>query len=102
RARDCRAHVERMTRQLARLESLPEGKAFPFPVSLLQLGGAVWVFVPGELYQWFQVALRARFPDLAVVVATVTGDWPPGYLPPARTPTAATGTAPTERRRCTT
>jgi hypothetical protein len=82
-ARDCRAHVERMTRQLARLESLPEGRTFPFPVSLLRLGGAVWVFVPGELYQWFQVTLRARFPDLAVIVATVTGDWHPGYLPPA-------------------
>jgi hypothetical protein len=83
RARDCRAHVERMTRQLVRLESLAEGKVFPYPVTLLRLGSAVWVFAPGELYQWFQVTLRERFQDLAVIVATITGDWHPGYLPPA-------------------
>ena len=42
-----------------------------------------WLFVSGELYQAFQVTLRRHFPDLPLVVATVTGDWQPGYLPAA-------------------
>ena len=85
RVRDCRAGAERMTRQLARLAALPPGPAYPFRVSLLRLGSAVWVFTPGELYQHFQVRLRAKFPRLAVVVATLTNDWQPGYLPTAAT-----------------
>jgi hypothetical protein len=83
RLSECRARAEQMARQLARLESLPEGKAYPLPVTLARLGGAVWVFTPGELYQQFQLTLRSRFPGLAVVVATVTNDWQPGYLPAA-------------------
>jgi hypothetical protein len=43
----------------------------------------VWDFCPGELYQSFQTTLRARFPDVAIVVATITNDWQPGYLPAA-------------------
>lgn len=85
RVRDCRARAEQMTRQLARLAALPPGPAYPFRVTLLRLGGAVWVFTPGELYQHFQVTLRAKFPPLAVVVATLTNDWQPGYLPTATT-----------------
>ena len=85
RVRDARAGAERMTRQLARLAALPPGPAYPFRVPLLRLGSAVWVFSPGELYQHFQVTLRERFPQLAVVVATLTNDWQPGYLPTAAT-----------------
>jgi hypothetical protein len=48
-----------------------------------RLGGAVWVFTAGELYQHFQTTLRGRFPEAAVVVATVTNNWQPGYLPAA-------------------
>ncbi len=59
------------------------GKTFPYAVSLLQLGESRWLFVPGELYQTFQITLRQRFPDMPFVIATVTGDWQPGYLPPA-------------------
>lgn len=81
RVRNARAGAERMTRQLARLAALPPCPAYPFRVSLLRLGSAVWVFTPGELYQHFQVTLRARFPHLAVVVVTLTNDWQPGYLP---------------------
>jgi hypothetical protein len=44
---------------------------------------ALWVLLPGELYQMFQTTLRARFPNEAVVVATLTNDWQPGYLPAA-------------------
>ncbi len=83
RARDCRAMVEQMTRQLARLTALPPGKTYPFSVSLWHVGEARWLFVPGELYQTFQLTLRQRFADAPFVIATVTGDWQPGYLPPA-------------------
>ena len=39
--------------------------------------------MPGELYQTFQVTLRARFPHQPIMIATLTGDWQPGYLPTA-------------------
>ncbi len=83
--RDCRAMVEQMNRQLNRLQALPEGKVFPYPVALWQLGEAVWVLVPGELYQFFQVALRERFPGVPLLVSTLTGGWQPAYLPTAPT-----------------
>jgi hypothetical protein len=85
RVSECRALAEQMTRQLTRLASLPPGKGYPFRVSLTRIGTAVWVFVPGELYQEFQTTIRKRFPDLAVVVATLTNDWQPGYVPTAET-----------------
>jgi hypothetical protein len=85
KARDCRAMVEQMRRQIARLSVLPKGKTFPYVVNLWCIGEARWLFVPGELYQVFQVALRRRFPDLPLVIATVTGDWQPGYVPSAST-----------------
>jgi hypothetical protein len=53
-------------------------------VTVAQLGGALWVFTAGELYQYFQRTLRERFPNFAVVVATLTNDWQPGYLPSAQ------------------
>jgi hypothetical protein len=83
KARDCRALVEQANRQIARLSVLPGGTVFPYLVTLWKLGNAVWVLVPGELYQTFQITLRNRFPDLPVIVATLTGDWQPGYLPAA-------------------
>jgi hypothetical protein len=82
-ARDCRAHAERMTRQLNRLRALPAGKAYPYPVTLGHTGTVLWVLVPGELYHIFQTTLRSRFPDKVIVVATLTNDWQPGYLPTA-------------------
>jgi hypothetical protein len=81
--RDAHAHVERMNRQLARLASLPEGKSYPFAVGLWRIGDALWVFTAGEQYQALQTTLRARFPNHAVIVSTITDDWQPGYLPPA-------------------
>lgn len=83
RVSECRARSEQMTRQLTRLAAMPPGKAYPYRISLTRIGGAVWVFLPGELYQVFQTTLRARFPDVALVVSTVTNDWQPGYLPSA-------------------
>jgi len=83
RVSECRARAEQMTRQLVRLAALPAGNAYPFRVSLSRLGDSLWVFAPGELYQVFQLTLRARFPKLAVIVATMVNDWQPGYLPAA-------------------
>lgn len=83
RARDCRARAEQMTRQITRLTALPPGKVLPYRVHLCRLGDAVWIFLAGELYQAFQVALRARFPRTPLFISTVTNDWQPGYLPSA-------------------
>jgi hypothetical protein len=81
RARDCRANVEQMTRQLARLEQLPPGKSYPLQVTVGRLGDALFVLTPGELYQVFQVELRQKLAPRLVFVSTCTDDWQPGYLP---------------------
>lgn len=83
KARDCRALVEQMNRRIHRLSSIPAGRVFPYRVHLWRLGDAIWVLVPGELYQTFQVTLRERCAGHPVIVATLTGDWQPGYVPPA-------------------
>jgi hypothetical protein len=83
RKRELRALVEQARRQIGRLTVLPAGKAFPFTVNLWRLGDAWWIVVPGELYQTFQMTFRRRFPRQPIVVATLTGDWQPGYLPAA-------------------
>lgn len=82
RIRDCRAQIERMTRQIARLEVLPEGRVYEFPIRIMRLGMAIWVFAPGEFSESFQIRLRAAFPNYRVIVSTITNDWQPGYIPP--------------------
>lgn len=81
RARDCHAKVEQMQRQIRRLVALPEGE-YPLAVWVARLGGSLWVFTPGELYQSFQTTLRSQLPDAAVMVSTISNGWQPGYLPP--------------------
>jgi hypothetical protein len=76
-----RALAERATRALTRLASLPPGESFPVPVTLWQTGGAVWVAVEGEHYQYLQLELRRRFPGVAVVVATLANGSRCWYLP---------------------
>lgn len=83
--RDCRAQVEQRTRQLARLGELVPGRCFPLTLRLGILGDAIWVFVPGELYQVFQTTLRERFAPHPVIVVTLSNDWQPGYIPTACT-----------------
>jgi hypothetical protein len=83
RVSECRARAEQMTRQLARLAAMPAGDTYPYTMQLLRVGDAVWLFCPGELYQVFQTTLRARFPNVAIMIATVCNDWQPGYLPAA-------------------
>jgi hypothetical protein len=83
KARDCRAQVERMSRQLARLRMLPEGDSVGARAAILRIGDAVWVLVAGEHYQILQRVLRERFASRVVLVSTVTSGWLPGYLPTA-------------------
>lgn len=82
-ARDCRALVEQMTRQITRLSSLSGTNTHSYTFLLLVWGDSLWVFVPGELYQSFQIKLRNRFPEYAVIIATLSNEWQPGYLPEA-------------------
>jgi hypothetical protein len=83
RVRDCRAQVEQRTRQLNRLNHLAPGRFYPLTVHVGIVGEAIWIFLPGELYQIFQMTLRARLSPLPVFVTTLTNDWQPGYIPPA-------------------
>jgi hypothetical protein len=83
RVRDCRAQVEQRTRQLTRLNHLVPGKSYPLTMHIGVVGAAIWIFVPGELYQIFQTTLRQRFAPYPVFITTLTNDWQPGYIPPA-------------------
>lgn len=82
RAADARAMVERKNRNLRRALLLPPGDAFPLEIVLWRIGSGVWLGVQGEHYQVLQTALRERFPDAAIVVATIASDWGASYLPP--------------------
>lgn len=82
-ARDCRARVERATRALTRLAALPPGPTFPLPVTLWQIGDAVWLAVESEHYQDLQRSLRARFPGVPLVVMTLANGSRASYLPTA-------------------
>ncbi|MCA9227955.1 MAG: hypothetical protein KDA47_20180, partial [Planctomycetales bacterium] len=82
RARDCRAMVERQTRLLARLRTLP-ADAFPYRIAVWRMGDAVWLAAQGEPYQQLQTELRQRFPDQTLIVCGLADEWGPSYLPPA-------------------
>jgi hypothetical protein len=84
-ARDCRAQIERLDRQLVRVRQLPPGPTFPLTVALWKLGGGFWVWLEGEYYQYLQTTLRARFPGMPIIVATVVDGWRPAYLPTRET-----------------
>ena len=79
----CRAMAEQMQRQLWRQEELPKGPCFPMQVQLHRIGMGWWLFVPGEHYQFLQVQLRQRFPEVPWLVVTIANGWQPGYVPPA-------------------
>jgi hypothetical protein len=83
KARDCHAMVERMTRWLTRIAALPPGKTFALPVTLWQMGDAVWLAVEGEHYQALQRELRQHFPKVPLMVMTIANGSRPAYLPPA-------------------
>jgi hypothetical protein len=80
-----RAMAERLTRAITRWQHCPPGDTFPYELSLLRIGDAVWVFGEGELYQLFQVELRRRFPSRLLVVGMLADGWRPSYLPTRET-----------------
>lgn len=84
RLRICRAQIEQRTRQLTRLNALAPGRSYPLTVDVGILGDAIWILLPGELYQVFQTTLRERLAPHPVVIGTLTNDWQPGYIPPAQ------------------
>lgn len=81
--RDARAQIEQCTRQLTRLNHLVPGRCYPLEIQLGFIGDAIWVFLPGEIYQIFQTTLRERFAPRPIFVTTLTNDWQPGYIPAA-------------------
>ncbi len=81
--RDARAQIEQCTRQLTRLKHLVPGRCYPLEIQLGFIGDAIWVFLPGEIYQTFQTTLRERFAPRPIFVTTLTNDWQPGYIPAA-------------------
>jgi hypothetical protein len=83
--RDARAMVERLTRQTTRLAALPPGKSYPYSVTLLRLGRAVWLTVEGEPYNLLARSLRAAFPEIPILIAVLANGWRPAYLPTADT-----------------
>lgn len=81
--RDSRAQVEQCTRQLTRLGHLIPGRCYPLEIHIGFVGDAIWIFLPGEIYQIFQTTLRERFAPKLIFVTTLTNDWQPGYIPEA-------------------
>ena len=76
--------VERMARRLTRLENLPPGKTFPFPIACWRIGDGAWLAVENELYHAFQKELRRRC-GKPLIVATLTNGARASYLPTKET-----------------
>lgn len=80
-ARDARAHVERATRGLLRVEHLPDGPTYPYPLRLWRIGDAIWIALDGEHYNILQRELRERFPNTPLVIGTIANGSNVWYLP---------------------
>lgn len=80
-ARDARAMVERCTRRLTRLTSLPEAGEYPYPIRAWRIGDAVWLALDGEHYNILQRELRRRFPDAPLIIGTLANGSNVWYLP---------------------
>lgn len=83
RARDARAMIERATRRLTRISSLPAGDSYPYPIRAWQMGDAIWLALDGEHYNVLQRTLRERFPETPIVVGTIANGSSVWYLPDA-------------------
>jgi hypothetical protein len=81
-AGDLRAHAERCRRWLARLNALPTTGVFPYNASAYRLGDAIWITCSAEPYSTVQTILRARFPEVALMISPVAGDAQIAYLLP--------------------
>lgn len=80
-AADFRALAERDRRLLERIRPLPPGKKYAFPLDVLQLGDAFWVFVEGEPYHELQHRIATAFPNASIVFVTLANGTLPSYLP---------------------
>lgn len=81
--RDARAMTERAERRLVRIDTLPPGEEFAYPVTLLRMGDAWWLAVEGEPYNVLQRELRRRLAPAPLVVMALANGSRPAYLPPA-------------------
>lgn len=81
-AEETRARAERRRRELSRRKALPAGDCYPWRAVLWRMGDAVWLCVQGEPYSLLQTALRERFPETPIVVASIAFSWDVSYLPP--------------------
>lgn len=80
RSRKLRALIERSVRYLTRIQFLPEGNAYPYPIDVWRIGDAVWVALDGEHYNVLQRVLRDRFPGLPLVIGTIANGSKTWYL----------------------
>lgn len=80
---EARAMIERATRRLTRVASLPSGKTYPYPIVAWRIGDAVWLAFDGEHYNILQRTLRERFPKTALIIGTIANGSNVWYLPDA-------------------
>lgn len=76
-----RATIERLERTQLLWGDAAEGASAKLPIWYWRLGEALLVATPAEMHSPFQVALRKRFPNSAVVVLNITNGTC-AYLPP--------------------
>jgi len=76
-----RATLERLERRQLMWGDSGEGASAELPIWFWRLGEALLVATPAEMHSPFQVALRKRFPNFAVVVLNITNGTC-AYLPP--------------------
>ena len=81
--RNAHAMVERTTRRLIRFAPLPPGESYPYPVIAWRIGNAVWLALDGEHYNILQRTLRARFPNVPLIIGTIANGSTVWYLPEA-------------------
>lgn len=81
KSREARAMIERATRRLTRVASLPPGKTYPYPIVAWRIGDAVWLAFDGEHYNILQRTLRERFPKTALIIGTIANGSNVWYLP---------------------
>lgn len=77
------AMIERATRSLIRVGSLPPGPAYPYPIVAWQMGNAIWMAFDGEHYNTLQRTLRQRFPGITLIIGTIANGSNVWYLPDA-------------------
>jgi hypothetical protein len=80
-ARDARAMVERSTRRLTRIASLPLATEYAYPIRAWRIGDAVWLAYDGEHYNVLQRELRRQFPGTPIIIGTLANGSNVWYLP---------------------